>query len=36
VKRALRYTFATFQRPRGKPTTTWLSVVKKDFNDYGT
>ena len=31
MKKALEYANTKYQRPRGKPTTTWLSVVKNDL-----
>ena len=31
MRKAFDYATSHYQRPRGKPTTTWLSVVKNDF-----
>ena len=31
MKKALQYANGQYQRPRGKPATTWLSVVKNDL-----
>ena len=31
VKRAFNYANAPYQQPRGKPTSTWLSIIKSDF-----
>ena len=33
VKRAFNYSNAPCQWPRGKPTSTWLSIIKSDFRD---
>ena len=31
VKRAFNYAKAPYQQPRGKPSSTWLSIIKSDF-----
>ena len=31
VKRAFNCANVPYQRPRGKPTSTWLSIIKSDF-----
>ena len=33
VKKAFNYANAPYQRPRGKPTLTWLSIIKSDFRN---
>ena len=36
VSMALKYALENYQRPRGKPPTTWISTVKKDLTEIGT
>ena len=31
IKRVFNYANAPYQRPRDKPTSTWLSIIKSDF-----
>ena len=33
VKKAFNYANAPYQRPRGKPTSIWLSIIKSDFRN---
>ena len=33
VKKAFNYANAPYQRPRSKPTSTWLSIIKSDFGN---
>ena len=33
AKIALKYAMSDFKRPRGKPKTTWVSVLKKDLDE---
>ena len=33
VKKAFNYGNAPYQQPRGKPTSTWLSIIRSDFRN---